>query len=853
MTVTIEEAKAFIVQAVKARQDFKSIADASWDEIEKRAEGGKLYSMSRGRRKGKYPAWWSINKIRRPLYFSRLGIPIGRDTSEAGDDTIAATAALLKERIARNFPKDIDLKDVIESCRDDFAATDFTIARGYYERKEIKEKVKEYLKVSKDATTGEPVAVDSKGRPYTGPDVLQDEDGTFVYTDQVIDVEDERVCIEPISYDHIYIDPDIKRWNRCRRLAFELYFSKPEFTEMFGAEALTELKFAAWEDNDESFEKNQTIQVFEYWDDYDKETYWFSKSSRKFLKPINDLYSDVEVPVSNGRLNLKKFWPCTPPVILNASSKKFWPTPEYYQINDLFLEVDNLFSKMMRTTRAIRAKLMFDNNIEGLESALSELSESEAIGVPNLSAALTKAGGNINNAAQYLDISTLTQSLEVTYKALEQRLNLIYKLTGTSDLLQGLITDGTQRTFGERQMTEKYALNQIAEPQSKMADFNRDILELGCEIIIKNFKDESIAKYTIPKTLPPEHQKNYSSALQLLKDDNQRFRIELETDSTIAINEQYDKQMRQELTNTITSSLEKAADIATSQPALLQLELHALKFLIQGFRQSKLFQGEFTTAIDDVIKQSEDAQKNAKPEFNKDEAMYGLETQRLQFEQAKQGQADQIEIAKINSDAQIKVAELQSTERMEAQKLQQEASIAQIQNQLDTFKLQADQGRSTMELQLEYEKLKATINDDVQALTLKRDELMLEAQQITAGNGLEQMKLQIDQQVKAFELQLAKQAQDLETQKVMLDEREKYMTEARLQSEHRLEQSQAMVKSLVEIHHAKLATHELKHEMSQPTEAPAAPAAKPKKTKKKIKVQRDAEGNLLGFEAETVE
>lgn len=861
MTVTIEEAKAFIAQATKSRADFKTIADASWDEIEKRAEGGKLYSMSRGRRKGKYPAWWSINKIRRPLYFSRLGIPISRDTSEDGSDSIGATAALLKERLARNLPKDIDLKDVIEVCRDDFAATDFTMARGYYERVERKEQVKEYLQVGKDAQ-GKPVALDSRGKPVVNEEVLQDEDGTFIYLNQVIDVEDEKVCIEPVLYDQVYIDPGIRRWERCRRLAFELYYSKPEFVEMFGQEALTELKYAAWESNDESFEKNQDIKVYEYWDDYEKETYWFSMSSKKFLTPLVSAYNDdsdkdepSEKEASNGLLNLRKFWPCTPPVILNASSKKFWPTPEFYQINDLFLEVDNLFSKMMRTTRAIRAKLMFDNNIEGLESALSELSESEAIGVPNLSAALTKAGGNINNAAQYLDISALISSLETTYKALEQRLNLIYKLTGTSDLLQGLITDGTQRTFGERQMTEKYALNQIAEPQSKMADFNRDILELACEIAIKNFKDENLEKYLIPRTLPPEHQQNYGPALQLLKQDDKRFRLELETDSTIAINEQYDKQMRQELTQTITNSLEKAAEIATSQPALLQLELHALKFLIQGFRQSKLFQGEFTAAIDAVVKQSEDAAKNAKPEFNKDEAMYGLEQARLQFEQAKQGKADEIEMMKIQSDSQMEQykintdAQIESSKmQLEQMKMQQDAQIASLANQLETFKAQVALGKNQGELQLGYEKMKADLETESQALQIKRDELMATVQQFASTFNIDAFTAQVDNQVKMFEVKLAAQEHELEKQKVMLDEREKYMTEARLQSEHQLEQSQAMVKSLIEVHHAKLATEELRQKAA---EIQVAPPAAPKKTKKKIKVQRDAEGNLLGFEAET--
>lgn len=178
---------------------------------------------------------------------------------------------------------------------------------------------------------------------------------------------------------------------------------------------------------------------------------------------------------------------------------------------------------------------------------MNELSEADAIGITNLSQALTNAGGSLENVCQYIPVDKVINTLSQLYTALEQRLNIIYKLTGTSDLLQGLITDPTERTYGERQMLEKYARNQLEEPQRKMAEFMANSYELMAEMALKNFKEASLDEYIMPSTLDPVHQQNYRAAIALLKNNRRRFRIELETDSTIALNEQYDKQSRLEL------------------------------------------------------------------------------------------------------------------------------------------------------------------------------------------------------------------------------------------------------------------------------------------------------------------
>lgn len=700
MSITIEEAKAFIEDARKIRENWLSLADRSWSELKKRQKNGRLWSVVPNslRKRQRYPAWYSIFKIRQPLILSRVGVPIGRDTTQDGNDTIGATAAICLERLAINLAKSFDFFDVLCAARDDFLATCFAQVRAFYEREEVKQKVKQYITPILDPETGEALFVDAEGDEILSDDIGQDDEGYFIELEEIVDVENERVLLEHVLYRHCYVDPDIRRWNKAKRLAFEEYYSVPEFKEIFGAKAYLDL--ANPEDTggteDKALSKRQLVRVFEYWDMYSRECYWFAENGSDFIKPRalftpDDSDYDEEFKTRNGLYDLEKFFPCPEPLMSNQATDEFWPIPEFYQLMEVFEDIHAIFSRMVTLTKAIRTRLLFDNNIQGLQEALNEAGEADAFGVSNLSQVLNSSGGSLENCVQYIPVDKCISALNQLYNALEQRLNTVYKLTGTSDLLQGLITDPVQRTFGERQMTEKYALNQIAEPQRKMQEFVRGCYQLMCEMALKNFKEASLDQYIMPQTLQPEHQERYRAALSLLRENQKRFRIELETDSTIALNEEFDKQMRIELVNVLTAALEKTATVATSMPGLIVPELHALKYLAQGFRQGKLFQLEFTQAIDNVIQMAQ-----AQPEpFNKEQADSELANRKQMLEE----QSRMAEAQLKQFEAQLESYRTQNGVALDAEKLKLSQWVERLKAQIELSRLDVERSKAGVEIQ----------------------------------------------------------------------------------------------------------------------------------------------------------
>ena len=139
-TITIEDAKQFVIDGKKKQEDYKLIADRSWNEIEKRNKLGKLYGggeLDRAKRWTKFPLWWSCWKIRQPITFARLAVPVLKDTQ--GDDPYGRTACIIGERFTKGILKTFEAFSEFASSVDDFLVTNFGWGRWFYRSEECKE------------------------------------------------------------------------------------------------------------------------------------------------------------------------------------------------------------------------------------------------------------------------------------------------------------------------------------------------------------------------------------------------------------------------------------------------------------------------------------------------------------------------------------------------------------------------------------------------------------------------------------------------------------------------------------------------------------------------------------------
>lgn len=778
--ISIQDARDFILRSKQKRDDFLVVARRSWRDIEKRNEKGRLYGgndLDKRRMWNKFPLWWVTWKIRQPLTFARMPIPVLKDTQ--GDDPLGRTACVIGERLARAILKTFDAFPEFSAAIDDFLVTNFGWGRWCYRRVESSEDEKISLLELKPADgdpQAQPMFMTPDGQQAIDP--LFDEFGApYMLSGKRIEVENEEVYFEAGRYTGLYTDPNALRWNQVDELAFQDDYTYREFLKKFGKESLPVLK----QDQIQKYKNGDMITVFEYHIKPDRKVKWFAEDSSDFMTPVlyrqANLQEGEEVePGQNSEVEeedifqLSGFFTCTKPLLINCSTTSFWPTPEYFQLYDILDDINQIVKRMILLTKAIRIRFFFDSSIPALQSLIGETGEGGGIGIPNLEQSLMAGKGDLKNLVAYFPVDEMTKGLNNMYTAYDQRLNMYYQLTGMSELIRGQTSD-VEKTFGERQLEGKFAMNRFEPFQRQVQEWIKENYELGLEMALKLFSDKTLDEYITPQTLDQEDKQRYAQALDLLKDNSRRrFRVDFETDSTIQINQEWKKKQAIDLANTLTKAMESVAKVAETQPELAQTELKVLKYLIGEFSDGKLFVDEIQEAIDQVIEKSFQPKP---PEPN-------VDMQRLQLDAQSKG-----------ADAKFKMLDLQMRTQIEYAKIAQNERVQSIKAQLEQLRLNIQSGVAQTELQTSIEKIQNEIAQAWKELSLKEQALMANIQTEVGKGQVEQFKIMLDARVKNQELSLEQAYQELEAFKVQVEAQnnqvsldERVATEQRLQEEH---------------------------------------------------------------------
>ena len=192
-----------------------------------------------------------------------------------------------------------------------------------------------------------------------------------------------------------------------------------------------------------------------------------------------------------------------------------------------------------------------------------------------------------------------------------------------------------------------------------MARFVRDTVAIIAEIIAEHFRPEELVRMSGAQQLGDEQ--TVMAAIALLKDQGARdFEIDIETDSTVALDEEAEKQSTVEFVTAVTGYLEKSALIAQQSPAMTPLLLEMLMFAVRRFKAGRDLEQAFEKTAEAVMQEQQQRQANPPPDPEMQKIQ--MEAQAKQQELAAKIEADkaklQIDIQKGMADVEIKKAEL---------------------------------------------------------------------------------------------------------------------------------------------------------------------------------------------------
>lgn len=180
----------------------------------------------------------------------------------------------------------------------------------------------------------------------------------------------------------------------------------------------------------------------------------------------------------------------------------------------------------------------------------------------------------------------------------------------------------------------------------------------------------------------------FDAAVKLLKDEKLRgFRIDIETDSTIAPDQDAEKQSRVEFLTATGQFLTSALPIAQAEPKMLPLLGKLLLFGVRGFKAGRELEAAFEETVDRLEQQAAQPQQPPpNPEQQKTEAVAQQEQIKVQSAQKQAEIAAQALAAKQQADAmsvaqQKELQDQKAAQDAQARQADHDAKMAQLERQ----------------------------------------------------------------------------------------------------------------------------------------------------------------------------
>ena len=503
-------------------------------------------------------------------------------------------------------------------------------------------------------------------------------------------VESETVVGEIVPWNR-FLHGYARRWKDVPWVAFERGMTKEEVEKNFGREVLPRCSWVDVEaespsDKEEGGKKleestTEGIWVYEVWD----------KLTRQVLF-ISENFDTGVLRVTEDPFRLSGFFPCPEPLSLVKRVGKLDPVPLYVYYQEQAEELNDVTQRIRRIVRALKVRGFYDTTVEGIGQLL-EAEDNTLLPADNVAA--MQQGQTLDKAIFLMPIDKLITVLQQLYAQRQQIKQVIYEITGIADIMRG--SSQASETLGAQQLKTQWGAVRLKKLQRRVETFARDSLRIMAEIAVTNLSADTVQQMTqmpLPRQeerrqalmvaqqlqaagqqIPPEVQSILSGpslddVLALLQNDLQRsYRIDVETNSTLAVEATEDKEDMAELMNAIAQFLNGVA------PAVQQgvLPFEAAKALLLGIVRKFRFGEEVEALLQNMQppQPPESEGGNGEADAAKAEADMAVAQAKAQSAMMQ----EQIKQQTLQLEAQVKQAEL----RNKMTELDQKAQLAAMQ------------------------------------------------------------------------------------------------------------------------------------------------------------------------------
>lgn len=466
-----------------------------------------------------------------------------------------------------------------------------------------------------------------------------------------VDIEKQSVRFEHVYWEDFRTSAGRKwldvwwvgRRHQYNRDELKLYFPEHAAKIPMTADVVTESPRIN-KDNADTFKR---ANVWEIWDRTRRRRIYIAEDYEFVLRDEDDPYL------------LRDFFPCPEPLYAVKTTGSLEPIPEYTLYQDQADELDAITTRLYRLVDALRRRGVYDASVEGADNALSQLAyagDNEFLPYKGFAALMEKGG--LANVFQSENLDPIIKVVQGLYAQRQLMVQIIYDVTGISDIIRG--SSDPKETATASRIKGQFGSMRIQRRQAQIQRFIRDLYRIKGEIIAEHFTREKLQEITgldMPLALEQKKAQQQIDAMQaqqqqyqamasqaqaggqpfnmpppkvdpqlvaqwqatikatswddvsaILRSDQRRgYKVDIETDSITAADEQEEKQARVEFLTSMQGFMERVIPAVQSIPQSAPLAKELAAFAVRGFKVGRQLEEAFDDFFEKLEKQAEQA------------------------------------------------------------------------------------------------------------------------------------------------------------------------------------------------------------------------------------------------------
>lgn len=422
-----------------------------------------------------------------------------------------------------------------------------------------------------------------------------------------------------------------RKWKEVSWVARRAFVYREEGIKRFGPDfanvQMEERKLGV--DEGSGYHGYRQAEVWEIWHKAQQVVVWVSPGHERVL--------DIRPP----HLDLEDFFPCPKPAMASVQRGTLIPVPDFVYYRDQVEEINTLTARISALAESLKMRGFYAAGAgevaEAVEAALAQVEDRSVLVPVSNFAALGGAG--LKDSIVWLPLTEIARTITDLVALRRQMIEDVYEVTGLSDIMRGA-TEASE-TLGAQQLKAQYGSIRVRNRQAEMQRIAKDVLNIQAEIMAEQVPAQELVEMAQMQDVPTQAeveqavqqivlqaQQQGPEALQqaqaqiaeyreevtveqigaLLQDQRVRpFAIDIETDSTIAPDENAEKQRRVEYMTAVGGFLQQAVPIVAQVPELAPFAAESLRFVSGAFRAGR--------AMEDTIDAlAEQLERRAQPQ-----------------------------------------------------------------------------------------------------------------------------------------------------------------------------------------------------------------------------------------------